>query len=455
MKPGVPKWGLILLALGLCLAGPLQAASLKAGASRVEITPPIGLPMYGFANRKGPSDGIRDPLYARVLVLEAGEQRMALVVLDLGTVFPPAWIKQLRATARQRDGIGYVLVAATHTHSGPSPRAEASSPGTPDWTTPVLEKVSQAIDDAHQHAVAARLGVGYGVAYIGHNRLRVEPNGSVTWFERNLTKVPTAPVDPTVTVLRVDSAEGKPLAILVNYACHPVVFGSDNREYSADYPGVMIRTVEQAFGNPGGGQPTVFFLQGGDGDINPYYAVTPLEQDAVKMRDWTGETLGRVAARVAEGVRTKDVPDASLDFAEDVLDFHLRWNVAKLRAVLLKSWGPQAVAALDRREREGLHLPVAAVLINKRIALATMPGEPFVDYQIEWRQRCPVADCLFMGYSNGDFGYFPTLRMATLGGYGAANVATYVEVGAGARMLDHALIKIYEFLGRLSDTPEK
>ena len=448
------KSGLILLALGLSLAAPLDAAALKAGASKVEITPPTGLPMYGFASRKGGATGVRDPLYARVLVLEAGEQRLALVVFDLGTVFAPPWIARLRATARERDGISYVLVAATHTHSGPDIRDQYPAPTPPDWETPVLTKVEQAIDEAHQHAVPVRLGVGYGVAYIGHNRLRVEPDGSVTWIERNLTKVPTAPVDPTVTVLRVDSADGKPLAILVNYACHPVVFGSDSREYSADYPAVTLRTVEQAFGSSSDSQPMAIFLQGGDGDINPYYAVQPLEQDAVGMRNWTGETLGRVAARVATGIHTEGAPDTSLDFAEDVLDFQLRWDSEKFRAGLLRSWGPGAAAEFDRRRQQGFHLPVAAVLINKRIAIATMPGEPFVDYQIEWRRRCPVADCIFMGYSNGDFGYFPTLRMATLGGYGAANTATYIEPDAAPRMLDHAVIKIYEFLGRLTDTPE-
>lgn len=450
MKHGA-KFVLITLALFLGFAGTSRAASLKAGASKVEITPPTGLPMYGFADRKGGATKVRDPLFARVLVLEAGEQRLALVVLDLGTVFAPSWIAKLRATARERDGISYVLVAATHTHSGPDIRDQYPPPSPPDWETPILTKVAQAIDDAHQRAVPARLGVGYGVAYIGHNRLRVEPDGSVTWFERNLTKVPTAPVDPTVSVLRVDSAEGKPLAILVYYACHPVIFGSDSVEYSADYPGVTDRIVGQAFGES---RPTAFFVQGGDGDINPYYAVQPLEQDAVGMRDWTGETLGRVAARVAQGIHTQEEPEASLDFAEDVMDFQLRWNPEKFRAGLLKSWGPGAAAEFDRRSKQGFHLPVATVLINKRIAIATMPGEPFVDYQIEWRRRCPVADCLFMGYSNGDFGYFPTLRLATLGGYGAANTATYIEPDAAPRMLDHAVIKVYEFLGRLNDTPE-
>jgi hypothetical protein len=94
------------------------------------------------------------------------------------------------------------------------------------------------------------------------------------------------------------------------------------------------------------------------------------------------------------------------------------------------------------------------VLINKRIALMTMPGEPFVEFQIDWRNRCPVRDAFFMGYANGSFGYFPTIQAASLGGYGAANTATFVEPGAGERMVDHARVRLYEMLGKLSDMPE-
>ena len=83
-----------------------------------------------------------------------------------------------------------------------------------------------------------------------------------------------------------------------------------------------------------------------------------------------------------------------------------------------------------------------------------VPGEPFVDFQIDWRNRCPVKDAFFLGYANGYFGYFPTIRAATLGGYGAANSSTWTEPGAGERMVEHAVVKAYELLGKLSDVPE-
>jgi neutral ceramidase len=423
---------------------------LKAGAAKVDITPPTGLKMYGYAGRKSGATGVLDHLYARTLVLETGDKRFALVVLDLGRVFASSWIEQLRAAVKQSSGIDYVLVAAIHTHSGPDPTDQFPAPNQPDWETPILEKVEHAIDEAHQHTVEAQLGTGYGVAYIGHNRLRDNPDGTASWFERNPTMVPTAPVDPTVGVLRVDNLQGEPLAILVNYACHPVIFGSDNLQYSADWPGVMVKTVEKAFD----GKPVVMFLQGADGDINPYYAVTPLEQDAVGKRDWSGERVGNEAARVAKGVKTLVDADASLQYAEDELPMKLRWDPAKFRQAVLESWGPGAAGEFDRQQNQPMRLPVTTLLINKRIALMTMPGEPFVEFQMDWRNRCPVRGAFFMGYTDADFDYFPTIRAATYGGYGAANTATRIELGAGDRMVDNALIRVYEFLGRLTDTPE-
>jgi neutral ceramidase len=444
------KLGFFLSLSALFCPGLALGLPLKAGIAKVEITPPAGEKMWGYFDRVTPAQGTLDPLYARVLVLESGEKRMVLVDLDLGRTFGPASIQRLRDAAQKSSGISYVLVQATHTHAGPVIQDEYPS-GAPAWENAAVEKIGKAIEDAHQRAVEARLGTGYGATYIGYNRRRVNPDGTVTMFWRNQTRVPTAPVDPTVAVLRVDTAEGKPLAVLVNYSCHPVVFGPDNLQYSADFPGVMAKTVEQAFGSS---PPLCFFLQGAPGDINVYDATTPLQENAVKMRDWSGQHLGEEAGRVAKAITTEAAPEGSLEFVEDTLRFHLRWNQEKLRQGLLAAYGPEIFKNFAPRIQEEYHLPVAAVLINKRIAWMTMPGEPFVDFQINWRDRCPVPDAFFLGYANGYYGYFPTLKAASEGGYGTASATTWMEVGAGERMVDHALVRVYEMLGRLTDMPE-
>jgi len=444
-----------IVAFALCLM-PYSAdgAPLKAGVAKVDITPPTGVLMWGYFDRLTPSKATLDPLYARVLVLEVGETRLALVALDLGRAFGPASLARLREAARKSSGISYLVVVASHTHAGPVIQDEYPAGQVPAWETADLEKIEAAIDEARAHAVEARLGADRGVAYIGYNRRRVNPDGTVTMFWSNPTKVPTSPIDPTVSVLRVDTADGKPLAVLVNYACHPVVFGADNLEYSADFPGVMTATVESQLEQAGGTKPLCFFLQGAPGDINPYYATISRQQDTVKWRDWTGQRLGEEAARVAKSIRTEPVADPSLQFVEDTLNFRLRWNLDKFRQALLAAYGPEIFKNYAPLIKPEIAMPVTTLLIDHRIAFMTMPGEPFVDFQINWRDRCPAPDAFFLGYANGYYGYFPTIRAASEGGYGTASATTWVEVGAGERMVDRAIVRTYEMLGRLNDMPE-
>jgi hypothetical protein len=202
------------------------------------------------------------------------------------------------------------------------------------------------------------------------------------------------------------------------------VFGVRGLSYSADYVGPLTASVESSFG----GATVCLFVQGACGDINPYHADVPPEQDPPGKRDWTAGVIAKEAVRVANEIRTSTPEHPMLQVMEDTLNFHGRWTAA---------------AKTDFR------LPVSAILINRQIALMSMPGEPFVEFQTRWRDACPVADCLFAGYANGYFGYFPTIRAAAEGGYGASDDATWIETGAAERMLDQATIRIYELLNSL------
>ena len=434
----------------LLLWGPAAArAELRAGVVKVDITPKTHEPLWGFEDRTDPATGTLDPLYARILVLEAGGKRLAIVAVDLGRSFGESSLDRLKEEVSKSSGISCLLLTASHTHSAPVIKDEYEA-GPPEWEQKALDAIAAAIKTATDHLQDARIGSGTGSVFIGHNRLRVNDDGTVSWFEQNPTMVPTSPVDPTVSVLRVDDQNGVPLAILINYACHPVVLGSENLQYSADYPGVTNRVVEQALG----GKVQSFFLQGADGDINPYYAVMPMKANAIKLRDWTGEQLGQEVVRVAKGIQTANDPSASIDFREETLHLKLRWDAEQFRAALLKTLGAKAMEQWAARIPASVDARVTAVLINKQIAIVAVPGEPFVDFQESWRARCPVSTALFLGYTNGYHGYFPTISAASRGGYGAASASTWVEVGTGERMVDWALIETYQMLGKYSALPD-
>lgn len=438
-----------LIAIVLVALVPISnAADMTAGVAKVDITPPLGTHMWGYFDRLAGAAGTLDPLYARVLVLEAGNKRLAYVDLDLGRTFGPASLESLRKAAKQNSDIDDLIVQATHVHTGPVILDEYSG-GTPAWETDDLGRIEHAIHDAAENAVPVRMGVGYGAAYIGYNRRHVNSDGSVSMLWSNTTQAPTYPFDPLIAVLRIDRLNGEPLAILVNYATHPVTFGSDALRFSADFPGVMCKVVEKAFG----GKPLAFFVQGAAGDINVFDAGTPINLDVVGRKDWAGETLGKAAVGAAQQIQTTIDENPRIDFANDSLPLKLRWDAEKFRQEVLHELGPRAFDIFASPIEETMNVPVTTALINRKIAIVGMAGEPFVDFQTDLRAKCPVQDCFFLGYANGYYGYFPTMKAASEGGYGAVSTTTWVEVGAGEEMENFGLSQIYRLLGRFQDAP--
>ena len=440
---------LTVLILLVAAAENLPGDVFQAAAQQVDITPPAGIAMWGYSARGGVAAGVLDPLYARVLVLDDGASRIALVTLDLGRTFGPASMKLVRERVKSSATVNTVFFFASHTHSGPVIGDRYPEGETPAWETTALDRISAAIERAARRLTPARIGTGLGATYIGHNRRFVQPDGTVKMMWRNATKRPTSPVDPAVGVLRVDNARGEPLAILVNYSCHPVVLGPDNLRYSADFPGALAKVVEKSFETA----PVCFFLQGGAGDINPYFDKTPLVEDGARVMRETGEQLGKEAARVSLSITTRVPKTPTLKYALDTRHFKMRWDVEKLLVSLEGRMRPATLARYRKYLTTPLDCPVMTLLIENEIALMGMPGEPFVDLAIDFRGRSPAKTSFFVGYANGYFAYFPTIEAAVVGGYGADSLTTRAEVGAGEAMVDHAIVTLHRMLGHLKSLP--
>ncbi len=449
-----------LVALALIVSCPyIQAEELKAGAARVEITPPVGHQLWGLASRVGPSTGVLDPLYARVLVLKSASTSLAVVSLDLGRTFDVEHLADLRARVKSESGIQHVIFSASHTHNGPTPLDKKYiQPGSNRWELRAFDSIARAIGEANLKAVPCYVGAGKGTASVGQNRQ--DPAGGL-WT--NEIRQPNYPRDPVVQVLRLSEISGKPIAVVANYAAHPVVLDSDNStEYSADFPGAMAGYVEKNL--PGA---VCLFIQGACGDINSrylgqypstergpgYYGVLVNE-----MRQ-LGRELGYEVLRVANGIHLAQPPHAELLVQDEELTFKARWDIGKLKAL-------QAVPTYHQWAVEGrpigyppeqMNVFITSVLINRHIALLTMPGEPYVEHQISFRDRLPGVDTILAGYSNGYLGYIPTIRIAARDGvvYGGNALPTILEVGAGERIVDRGIVNVYRMLGRLKDKPDQ
>ena len=437
--------GAVLLMGGCWTAEAGTAGRFQAGVARVDLTPSAGVELWGYTNRSGPAVGTLDPLYARILVVEDGTRAIALIALDLGRPFGKRQLDLLREQARRDHGIEDLMLVASHTHSGPVIDDLEEGEAVPAWEREALRRVLQGIGQAKAGLVPARVGTGMGQAILGHNRRVTRPDGSVEMLWRNSTGLQSGMIDPLVSVLRVDPLEGQPLAILVHYACHPVIFGPDHLQYSADFPGAMAETIEKAYGSSTLG----FFLQGAPGDINPLLDKTTLAENAVALNLEVGRALGREALRVARSIVTEVPATPHIGFLREEMRFRNRWDVEKLQAQLPLAFGPRLAARYRRYLTEWIAAPVTTLLLNRQIAIVGLPGEPFVGLQLLLKQRSPLPFTLMTGYTNGYVGYFPTLRDAVAGGYGANTIVTRVEVGAGERMVDRGLIHLHRLLGNL------
>jgi neutral ceramidase len=414
-------------------------AEFRVGVAKADLNPPIGIPMAGYSVRY--SKGTLDPIEARVLAMSDGRRTVAFVTLDLCYPFDPPVMDEIRTGAL--GSVDEVIFHASHTHSGPTYAAS------PEAVKHAIPRVVTAIQTAAKSMVPVRIGSAWGQTYLGFNRRYLATDGSVEMFWRNETKVSTTfPVDPTVGVIRFDRADGTPLAVLVHYACHPVVLGPENLDYSADYPSEMRRYIEQQLGG------MAFFLQGAPGDINPYYDKTTLIEAAVGLMKQTGQKLGAEAVRVAKSIRTTAPASPRIQTKTVVLEARNRWNLEKLRPVLQERYHMEEIRA-GRLLADHMQLPVTTLMINQDLTFVGMPGEPFVEFQMQLRAKSPLPNSFLIGYTNGYFAYFPTIAAAVRGGYGADSTVVPTEAGTGERMLNTGLISIYELLGKLSPEPGK
>jgi hypothetical protein len=421
-------------------------AALRVGVAKADMTPPIGGAMYGYGARgDNVSTGVHDALWAKVLVLEAAGEQTALVSLDLGA-FEKARSRRVNAAVREATGIEHTLLVASHTHSSPTYEDDFPSAAAP-WVLEAEQRIVAAVAEARSNLQPARMAIGWGRVEEGHNRRLVRPDGTVHMMWGNRDRVPTSPVDYAVAVVAFDSPDGEALATLVNFTCHPVVLGPENLEISADYPGAMMARIEREVG----GQ--AMFLQGAAGDINPFWDKTAPADGAFEQVAEMGEALAVEVLRVRDDLDDwSDIERLSLRSEEVRLG--PRWDLespAVEEAFRRNEFGwifeRYRVRFRDERDAE-----VNTLLLDDVLAIAAFPGEFFVEHGLRLKQQSMVRNTIFVGYTNGALGYFPTIRAAAEGGYGGKE-ATLVEVGAGEKLVSRALVNLHHQLGKLSDVP--
>ena len=257
MKCALAVWA------GGCLANaaPAAGATLKAGVARVSINPmeeKIPTPLGGYGAREGkPAAGTLDTIYGKVILFEVGGQKSALITVDTCTVPICVAEETLKKAGIEGLKLERLLICASHTHAGLEGyaldrRNVANNPHIGVFSEPVLsfvtDRLAKALREAQGTLQAVKAASG-AVELPGMNRNR---RGSKS-------------VDPQLTVLRLDKADGSPWAVLVNYTAHGTFVGAQDMLVSAEWAGSMQRTVEDLFG----GGVVCLYANGAEGDISP------------------------------------------------------------------------------------------------------------------------------------------------------------------------------------------
>ncbi|MBN2005102.1 MAG: neutral/alkaline non-lysosomal ceramidase N-terminal domain-containing protein [Anaerolineae bacterium] len=333
----------------------LDPDGLKVGAAVVDITPDetVGMDLAGYGHRS--STGVHDPITARCLVIDDGNTEIALIALDFSNLAYSAF-KKAASEVGKASGIPaeHIFVHAIHTHSGPSLEYYGSHPKA---YKELLQKITQCVISAKNGKEQATAAIGKGTAV-------------VDTINRDY---PDRKVENDVNVIEFRDSEKEMIAVLVNFACHPVVLGPDNLLMSADYVHFLRESLEETLGG------TAIFFSGSLGDINPQPVNRPYIMDRTGGTFEMARDLGN---GIADGVR------GALQNPEPL-------------PIEIK------IAGKELKLREGK--TKIAILALGDVWIVTIPGEPFSTFQQELESALPVSSLatkpLYFGLMYDRIGY--------------------------------------------------
>ena len=388
-------------------------SNLRAGVAKVDITPPAETPVVGHVR---PTNGVRDPIRAGVLVLANEQTQAAIVTLDLISA-SSEMVAALRDVIAQKTAIPRenILVAASHNHSGPGWTRESA------WSREMVAKIGAATAKAVKEMRPVSVGYGEDRIDFNINRRKVINGRAVVRLN------PDGPCDHRVKVLRFDDGRSlEPMSVLMHAVCHPCVFTWGDKltpphpngfpKISADFPGEAQTFVETVYGS----KTSAMFLQGCAGDIRPNLPGEPYRCGDEADIKWTGRSLGCAVVRAAD----RSVVREELANRKKIYSLKCASSVIQLPG-----------------KKEMLACEMQALRIGSYLLL-TIPGEPMVEFgfQIE-NMIADRAIPIVIGYANGNLGYICTAESHKFGGYEPNS----------SPLLPEAEPLIVEELGRLAD----
>lgn len=451
-----------------------QETSLSIGTGAERVNPPLGVPLpFAYSGGVG-SVAVRgryDDCWARAIVLEQGDTRLAVVSVDICTMRNDQYQEVVsRVTKRCRIPAANVAIACTHNHSNNSLLKPFGAPTSP-WQEILFDLIVSAVYQACQDLKPVSR-IRYATASYGkvaYNRRIVLPDvvcmfigAEPRWAgiaERlcdslgatreqlgmaSAQILPEGTVDDQLRLLVFEDAGNERLASIVSAACHPVTHSFNDQHTCADYPGLLVAQAERELGG------MALFLQGCSGDVRPRYQEptydevkrvgrqfgSALRQAASHLDELAGPHfigaamqqvelplkpyLSREAQQARLAILEQDLADLAKLPARGREDIQERWSIYQECAFLryqLK-WGDLETPESDLK-RERTEVSLQALRLGQILVL-TSPAEVFAATGIEltnWAMEQGWQGCIVSSCTNGYMNYIPPRAEAERGGY--------------------------------------
>lgn len=440
----------------LLLPSTSYANDLEIGVARVKITPPLGIPLAGQYYERG-AEGVHDDLYARALVIQKDNSKVAIVSCDLIEVTADL-VSEVRSQVEKTTGIDadHIMIGATHTHTGPvipsegninnvtGERAEILAP----YIAKLPGLIAESIIKANDAVVPARMFFGLGhEESISFNRRFYMTDGTVGWnpgrLNPNIIK-PAGPIDPDVSVLYAETDQGEPISTYVNFAMHIDIVGG--LEYSADMP----YTLSTILGKIKGEEMVTLFSPGCSGNLNHVNVKIkePLKGHALAQQ--IGTILAGEVLKTYGGLQPLEINtiSAKREIVKLPLADISNADIAEARKIVALFGKPGAAPFLEftnafkilevySRNGNPVEAEIQVFAIGDELAVVSLPGEIFTELGMYIKERSPFPHTIVLELANGSIDYIPDRKAYVEGNY--EPVSSRCAPGSGEILVDNAL----------------
>ena len=403
-----------------------QEGILRAAIAKIDITPENPVMLYGYSSRKTPSEGVHDPLYARVIVFENSGNKVIFISSDLGSYGSEVSLtimKNIRDKFNLKES--ELFLSTIHSHSSPilSFNSESGYANNIRYTEELNRKLLIVIEEALNNLKPVHIGSGAGYSPVGSNRREMRSDGSIT-----LGRNPYGPADKEVLVMKITEPDGNPIGVIYDYATHSTSLGPRNMLISGDVLGISAQFVEKILGK--GVVSPVF--AGASGDIDPWYRILPgfnTESGWIPEPVLLGTLLGEEVVTVFRNI-DQVTPGGAIST-----------SFATLECPVRKSDDDNSTAS-DENQKTTIPVNITVARVGDDVAFIGFNVEMLTEIGMAIKAGSPFKHTFVITHCNGSSGYLPPSELYKEGGYEVTS--TRFEIGSADMVVKKALRMLYD-----------